>query len=254
MLWPTFAAGELFKVMKKLERLAIAATALLVVLSYLGACGTDSGLHSQRGDGGNAGGGDGGAAGAYGTGGAYPGTGGALPGTGGIGTGGAFPGTGGIGTGGAFPGTGGAFPGTGGAFPGTGGAPGNCAQAGTQAACDANPSCYSVFFDPHNCACAGLGCCARFNHCAQGAGAQCYGGVSCALSPPFCEGPYVVSYRGDCFEGCVNSLDCAPVCTPGADQTCNDNPIVSSFHGHCTDAGTCQCNGTILNPNTGRCL
>jgi hypothetical protein len=46
-----------------------------------------------------------------------------------------------------------------------------------------------------------------------------------------------------------------PVCTFGADQTCNDNPILSSIHGHCTDAGTCACTfdaGT--NPDSGRCL
>ncbi|HET6146917.1 MAG TPA: hypothetical protein VFH68_05255 [Polyangia bacterium] len=198
-------------------------------------------------------------------------------GAGGNGTGGAFPGTGGNpnfgiggnpnfgigGTGiggrpgiGGFPGTGGSFSGVGGFINGAGGSSAGCAQAATQTACDANPSCYSVFIDPHDCACAPIGCCARFHHCAEGArGAQCYGGVSCALASPFCEGPYVVSYRNDCFEGCVNSMDCAPACTPGADQTCNDNPIVSALHGHCTATGTCQCASTyVLNPNTGRCL
>ena len=32
------------------------------------------------------------------------------------------------------------------------------------------------------------------------------------------------------------------VCTPGLNQTCNDNLAVSSFRGRCTDAGTCVCN------------
>jgi hypothetical protein len=238
--------------MKKLKPLTISVTALVVALSYLGACGKESSLHPQGGDGGDAGGGGNGSGGMGGTGGSPPGAGGY------VGDGG-FNGPGGYGTGGSPPPGAGGYVGDGGfngaGGYGTGGEPAPCAQAGTQAACDANPWCYSVFFDPHNCACAGLGCCARFDHCALGAGAQCYGGVSCALTPPFCEGPYVVSYRGDCFEGCVNNPDCAPVCTPGADQTCNDNPIVSSFHGHCTDAGTCQCNAQfILNPNTGRCL
>ena len=130
-----------------------------------------------------------------------------------------------------------------------------CVQLATRAACDASTACHSVFFDPHNCSCAGAGCCAQFNHCADGNGAACYGGVSCALAPPFCEGAFVVAYRNDCFEGCVQAADCAPVCTPGADQTCNDNPIISSLHGHCTNAGQCVCGtGFVFNPNTGRCL
>ena len=46
-----------------------------------------------------------------------------------------------------------------------------------------------------------------------------------------------------------------PLCTPGLDQTCNDNPIVSSFHGHCTEALRCVCgSGCSLNATTGRCL
>ena len=43
-------------------------------------------------------------------------------------------------------------------------------------------------------------------------------------------------------------------CTPGADQTCNDNPAISSLHGHCTDAGTCVCgNDAAPSPSSGRC-
>jgi hypothetical protein len=46
-----------------------------------------------------------------------------------------------------------------------------------------------------------------------------------------------------------------PICTVGADQTCNDNLAISSLHGHCTDIGTCVCNvGAGINPATGRCL
>ena len=30
-------------------------------------------------------------------------------------------------------------------------------------------------------------------------------------------------------------------CTFGADQTCNEDPRVSSFWGRCTEAGTCEC-------------
>jgi hypothetical protein len=46
----------------------------------------------------------------------------------------------------------------------------------------------------------------------------------------------------------------APVCTVGADQSCNDNPALSSLHGHCTDAGVCACSDAGTNPDSGRCL
>lgn len=44
------------------------------------------------------------------------------------------------------------------------------------------------------------------------------------------------------------------VCTPGANQTCNDNPALSSIHGRCLPDGTCACDlGPGPNPATGRC-
>ncbi len=44
-------------------------------------------------------------------------------------------------------------------------------------------------------------------------------------------------------------------CTPGADQTCNDNPVVSSIWGSCQPDGTCACtSGHVVNPSTGRCM
>jgi hypothetical protein len=54
--------------------------------------------------------------------------------------------------------------------------------------------------------------------------------------------------------GCVG-----PDCTPGMDQTCNDNPVISSTHGRCIDmlgsGARCMCNPPyMLNPDTGRCL
>lgn len=49
--------------------------------------------------------------------------------------------------------------------------------------------------------------------------------------------------------------DAAPVCTPGKDWTCNDNPIISSIHGQCLADGTCQCPPQFpRNPATGKCL
>lgn len=46
-----------------------------------------------------------------------------------------------------------------------------------------------------------------------------------------------------------------PPCVFGTDQSCNDDPRVSSLHGTCTGGGKCVCgNGYQLNPATGRCL
>jgi len=55
-----------------------------------------------------------------------------------------------------------------------------------------------------------------------------------------------VQYLGECKTG---------VCTYGMDQTCNDNPIISSIHGVCNPDGTCLCaGGWAINPQSGRCL
>jgi hypothetical protein len=45
--------------------------------------------------------------------------------------------------------------------------------------------------------------------------------------------------------GCV-------ACTVGADQTCNDNPAISSLHGHCV-AGRCSCNVGSALLASGKC-
>jgi len=43
------------------------------------------------------------------------------------------------------------------------------------------------------------------------------------------------------------------VCTPGQDQTCNENPAISSLRGRCQPDGTCVCSGGAPSPTTGRC-
>jgi hypothetical protein len=49
--------------------------------------------------------------------------------------------------------------------------------------------------------------------------------------------------------GCVGP---AGTCTVGADQTCNDNPAISSLHGRCVDDGRCVCGpGALL--ASGKC-
>jgi hypothetical protein len=44
-------------------------------------------------------------------------------------------------------------------------------------------------------------------------------------------------------------------CTPGMNQSCNDNLLVSSIWGTCQPDGTCLCTtGHVINPDTGRCM
>jgi hypothetical protein len=51
-----------------------------------------------------------------------------------------------------------------------------------------------------------------------------------------------------------DASDAAPICTPGLDQTCNDNRSSSALHGHCTSERTCVCkNDAAPNTSSGRC-
>lgn len=85
---------------------------------------------------------------------------------------------------------------------------------------------------------------------------------------------------GVCLKTCASATDCRPnqicavvelfpgdptspkspskvcwyACQPGMDQSCNDNPLISSIHGKCEADGTCTCTGFGKNPDTGRCL
>ena len=88
--------------------------------------------------------------------------------------------------------------------------PAPCAAMTSEGACEARPECHSVFVDDRDCQCAALGCCARFSRCADGASAVCKApAITCDAVTPHCEGPYVVAYSGSCYEGCVQSSDCA---------------------------------------------
>ena len=85
-----------------------------------------------------------------------------------------------------------------------------CAQLTAKDACEARPDCHSVYVDSGVCGCASAGCCARWSRCADGAAALCKSpAILCDLVTPHCEGPYVVSYSGSCYEGCVLATDCA---------------------------------------------
>lgn len=47
----------------------------------------------------------------------------------------------------------------------------------------------------------------------------------------------------------------AGVCTPGMNQTCNDDPVSAAVMGVCQANGTCSCNsGYVLNTATGKCM
>ncbi|HEY7376869.1 MAG TPA: hypothetical protein VIF57_32220 [Polyangia bacterium] len=87
---------------------------------------------------------------------------------------------------------------------------------------------------------------------------NCHG---CCTTTYDCFAGQVRYFRND--NGCMQGTPCpadagadgaGAVCTPGQDQTCNDNPIISSLRGRCTDAGVCQCYGdAAVNPDSGRC-
>ena len=94
----------------------------------------------------------------------------------------------------------------------TGGTTSSCQERDSLDACDARTDCHAVFYDPATCGCAPSGCCAGFIACEEGAVATCEptGAPGCATATqPYCEPPYVVSYGGDCLEGCVREEDCA---------------------------------------------
>jgi hypothetical protein len=61
--------------------------------------------------------------------------------------------------------------------------------------------------------------------------------------PPICNGS---------ISNCPNIP--GPVCTPGADQTCNEDPTINSLRGKCLPDGTCACGTNAVSPYTGRCL
>jgi hypothetical protein len=57
-----------------------------------------------------------------------------------------------------------------------------------------------------------------------------------------------------CESSSLTPTDANVGCTPGQDQTCNDDPTAVTNRGVCLSAGTCQCTAPCVNPVTGRCL
>lgn len=81
-----------------------------------------------------------------------------------------------------------------------------------EASCAADPECHRVFTEQSPaCDCQSPGCCQEFERCAVGGKANCSDDeLACRAREPLCEGPYVVSYEGFCYEGCVLREDCDP--------------------------------------------
>lgn len=171
--------------------------------------GGQAGSSTSPGTGGTASSSTGGSSASAGTGGAPAGTGGgAGGGTGGAASGGSHAtggATGGVPGGGHGGTTSGGTAGTAGGA----GASGACSTATSETDCNARGVCHSVFMDPGNCRCAAVGCCARWASCADGAIAMCIAPpLSCTIQAPHCEGHYVLSYAGGCYEGCVREAAC----------------------------------------------
>jgi hypothetical protein len=61
---------------------------------------------------------------------------------------------------------------------------------------------------------------------------------------------------GRCTPGNSDAgVDAKSVCTPGHDETCNDDISVSALWGTCKSNGTCSCySGFVINTATGRCM
>ncbi len=60
--------------------------------------------------------------------------------------------------------------------------------------------------------------------------------------------------NGGCFVKSVGCVGPSGVCSVGDDQTCNDNPALNAFHGHCMTDGRCSCmTGSTLVVASGKC-
>ena len=80
--------------------------------------------------------------------------------------------------------------------------------------------------------------------------------VVCSLpnDPTPCSDPGgCAPYGAQC--GVNNTCACVtPNCTPGQDQSCNNDPMMSALLGHCDVFAACQClGGSTKNPTTGKC-
>jgi hypothetical protein len=94
----------------------------------------------------------------------------------------------------------------------------------------------------------------------SGGRVKCLKSADCPGAEPLCDAFDPAACGCGAFRRCESGLcttakvACPPVCKFGYDQTCNDDPEVSSLEGVCLASGTCSCRtGTKVNPATGRC-
>jgi len=79
------------------------------------------------------------------------------------------------------------------------------------------------------------------------------GGCGCA--PASSRSVYsCVCPQPSCFMPAYGCVGPGATCTVGADQTCNDNPVISSTHGRCVENGRCVCGGFGMSTASGKCL
>lgn len=111
---------------------------------------------------------------------------------------------------------------------------GGCNATGTTCIDDPLPTCASDASCGCGCACIGGTC-------------ECTGAI-----PPTC------NTDAECGPPC-SGLHCVAgacqvaVCTPGADQTCNDSPSMSALAGHCNADASCTCNAGYTKQPSGKC-
>ena len=119
----------------------------------------------------------------------------------------------------------------------------------------------------NTCGCSSTGIACTHNTCADAGTGD--GGATCQyLGKPYPSGATFPAEDGcntcSCTSGGLVACtlkDCPtmdagtspPACTFGQDQTCNEDPVISSLRGTCLADGTCKCSGAA-SPATGRCL
>ena len=80
----------------------------------------------------------------------------------------------------------------------------------------------------------------------------CRCGVCCGWTHRCDNGTFIdLGVSNECYF--VTCADAGTVCRPGNAGTCNDSPNWAGIYGRCTDAGTCECFDSGINPETGRC-
>jgi hypothetical protein len=115
---------------------------------------------------------------------------------------------------------------------------------------------YQLVTSSAHCPAVNQSCCVHAQLACSNIGGTCVAPNGCVTADKTIADP--IKYPCGAGQVCCVPL-LAPVCTVGMDQTCNDNPALSSIHGTCAlDANLtpyCTCKpGFAKNPTTGRCL